>query len=177
MNIYLIGFRCTGKTSVGQRLAAALNWSFVDADAEIERDQGMSIQDIVQQQGWEAFRKMEQTVIAKLCRLREYVVATGGGVVLDDQNVHRMKRSGILIWLRATPDTIERRMAADPNTNRSRPALTAQGILNEIEETLWIRNPLYANAMDFWIDTDEAAVDDIGQRILDILNSDKWGVK
>ena len=72
-----------------------------------------------------------------------------------------MKKSGILVWLRATPETIKKRIVQDEKTEDQRPSLTAQGLLEEIEETLSNRNPLYENAMDFFVDTDSLSIDDI----------------
>ena len=110
MNIFLIGYRCTGKTSVGRNLAKSLGRPFFDADAEIVEEQGLNISEIVSQQGWDAFREMEKAIIKKMCALDDFVVATGGGVVLDDENIENMKKSGVLVWLKATPGTIKKRI-------------------------------------------------------------------
>ena len=83
MNVFLIGYRCCGKTSVGQALAKRLERRFVDADAELVKQQSAGISEIVSSQGWDAFRQMERKVINQLCATDDCVVATGGGVVLD----------------------------------------------------------------------------------------------
>ncbi len=166
MNVFMIGYRCTGKTSVGKSLALALGWTFIDADSELVKEQGQSISDIVSQHGWDAFRKMERDVIKRVCRLKDCVVATGGGAVLDEANVNQMKQNGILVWLKATPGTITKRMLADKHTRHYRPPLTSKGLDDEIKETLTSRGPYYEHAMDFFVDTDHADVEEICRIIL-----------
>jgi len=161
MNIYLIGYRCTGKTTVGRLLAQKLRWQILDSDIEIVKEQGIPISEIVERQGWVAFRRMEKNMIQKLSLLDRHVIATGGGVILNNENVYAMKKSGKLVWLRAKPETIHERMAMDADTENSRPALTDKGIFEEIEETLKIRNPIYETAMDIDIPTDQMAPEDI----------------
>lgn len=159
MNIYLIGYRCTGKTTAGTELARRLGRRFVDSDREVVRSHGMTIQHIVQAQGWEAFREKEKAVLGRICDDHHQVVATGGGVVLDEENVTRMKSSGRLIWLKASADTIGRRMAQDRQTDSLRPSLTSRGAADEIEETLQQRLSLYERAADIAVDTDEVTID------------------
>lgn len=168
MNIFLIGYRCAGKTSVGRSLANRLGCSFVDTDLELVKEQGVSISDIVSKRGWTAFRNIEKRVIQRACERDHQVVATGGGAVLDEENVKRMKDSGVLVWLRADIKTIEKRIIEDKTTRDFRPALTSKGSVKEIQETLLLRNPFYERAMEFFVDTDvmdvEAVCDTIIQR-------------
>lgn len=154
MNIFLIGYRCTGKTSVGQSLAKRLKRLFFDTDVEIVKEQGVNISDIVSKKGWDAFREMEKRMIRYACERDNQVVATGGGAVLDEQNVRRMKNSGVLVWLRADIKTIEKRIVGDSTTQDFRPALTSKGSIEEIRETLLARNSYYERAMHFFVDTD-----------------------
>jgi shikimate kinase len=169
MNIFLIGYRCTGKTSVGRCLANRLGRSFVDTDLELVKEQGVSISVIVSKRGWTAFRDIEKRVIQRACERDHQVVATGGGAVLDEANVKRMKDSGVLVWLRADIKTIEKRIIEDKTTQDFRPALTSKGSVKEIQETLLLRNPFYERAMDFFVDTGtmdiEAVCDTIIQKI------------
>lgn len=169
MNIFLIGYRCTGKSTVGKRVAEKLNWKFVDADAELVSDQGCSIARIVSQSGWKAFRRIEKAVLARLCQSKYQVIATGGGVVLDGENVRCMKENGPVIWLRAAPETVYNRMIQDKNTLASRPALTDGKLLDEIMETLSDRQPLYASAMSGFVDTDDKSADAVCAEILSVL--------
>jgi shikimate kinase len=171
MNIFLIGYRCTGKTFVGRSLAKRLELSFFDADSELVKEQGMNISEIVNRQGWDVFREMEKAVIKRVCSFDDHVVATGGGAVLDIENVRHMKESGTLVWLKATPETIKRRILQDKSTKDFRPALTSKGFVEEIEETLLRRNPYYENAMDIFIDANSIGIDKICNAIIKKLQS------
>ena len=169
MNLFLIGYRCTGKTSVGRCLAKRLGRSFFDTDLELVKEKGVNISDIVSKMGWDAFRDIEKRVIQCACERDNQVVATGGGAVLDEENIKRMKDSGVLVWLRAEIKTIEKRIVDDNTTRDFRPALTSKGSVEEIQETLLARNPYYERAMDFFVDTDvidiEAVCDTIIQNL------------
>ena len=170
MNIFLIGYRCTGKTSVGKSLAKSLGRPFLDADSELVKEQDLNISEIVRKQGWSAFREIESDIFKRVCTLDDHVVATGGGAVLNDKNVKHMKRSGKLVWLKATPETIKKRILQDKNTKDFRPPLTSKGSVEEIHETLLNRNPFYEKAMDFDVDTDDIGIDEVCHTIIKKLN-------
>lgn len=161
MNIYLIGYRCTGKTTVGELLSQKISWPILDADVELVKEQKRPISEIVEKEGWNSFRSIEKGIIRKLSCLNHHVIATGGGAVLDPENVGVMRTTGKVIWLKARPETIARRMVNDKSTGNNRPALTDKGIFDEIEETLNFRNPIYERAMDFSIDTDWMTIEEI----------------
>ncbi len=91
-NVFLIGYRCTGKSSVGKSLATRLGWPFIDTDSLLVSESGISIKEIVETHGWEIFRKMEHAVVKQVCIVDRRVVATGGGVVLNEANVNLMKK-------------------------------------------------------------------------------------
>jgi len=165
-NIFLIGYRCTGKSSVGRLLAAKLGWPFIDTDLLLVSENGVSIREIVEKQGWETFRKMEHDTVKQVCAQNRQVVATGGGVVLNPANEKLMKKNGCIVWLQAAPESIKSRMTQDPNTEAFRPLLTSRDIFTEIEETLAERNPLYRRAMDFCVQTDDWRVDEVCDIIL-----------
>ena len=158
MNIYLVGYRCSGKTTLGRALAAHIGWGFVDMDAQLAAEQGLSIAEMVRRKGWPAFRAAERELLARLARISDQVVGTGGGVILDPANVATMRFSGKVIWLRCRPETIGRRMSADPLTVDQRPALTGKGVMAEIKSVLDEREPLYRAAADITVDTDEIDV-------------------
>ena len=99
MNIVLIGYRCTGKSSIGELLSRRLKWGFVDTDELIEREAGLNIEDIVAKKGWDEFRRIEKEVVKKVSCFDSFVIATGGGVVLDPENVSRLQKNGWIIWL------------------------------------------------------------------------------
>ncbi len=173
MNLFLIGYRCTGKTTIGKSIAAAIDWSFVDADTMLVRECGKPIKEIVDTEGWETFRRMERSTLKQICTEDRQVVATGGGVVLDKANIKAMKTSGMVIWLGATAETIQKRMLQDKNTGNFRPALTDKGRMQEIEDMLLKRNPYYESASDFSLQTDDEPLNEISaiiiQRIKDKL--------
>lgn len=161
MNIYLIGYRCTGKTSVGKALANHLGWTFIDADIALVERYGITISEIVSTEGWDSFRNKESTVLKHLSALNDHVVATGGGVILRKENVALLKKSGVVIWLKASKETIKKRMLADEATKAQRPSLTEFDLDKEISETLTMRDPLYTDAMDFSVDTDALSISEL----------------
>ncbi len=174
MNLFLIGYRCTGKTTIGKSIADAIDWSFVDADIMLVRECGKHIKDIVDTEGWKAFRRRERSTLKQICTKKRQVVATGGGVVLDADNVEAMQTSGMVIWLGATAESIQKRMLQDKNTGNFRPALTDKGRMEEIEDMLLKRNPYYESASDFSIHTDDVPVDEITEIIIQRIK-DKIG--
>jgi shikimate kinase len=161
MNIFLIGYRCSGKTSVGRQLAEMLDWSFVDTDELIVQQVNASIAAFVEQHGWPAFRAKEGSTLARICLQDRQVVATGGGIILDPQNIRRMKERGWVVWLRVRPETALRRMRRDARTETFRPALSAQNMEVEIRETLNQRVFRYRQAMDFEVDSDRSSISEI----------------
>ena len=160
-NLFIIGYRCTGKSSVGKILAAKLGRSFVDTDSRVVAESGMSIKELVNSQSWGAFRRLEHGALKEICALTRQVVATGGGIVLNSDNIDLMKKSGKAIWLKATVETIKLRMKQDQASKGFRPALTSKGSYSEIKEILMERKPLYQRAMDFAVDTDDYGIDQI----------------
>jgi shikimate kinase len=153
MNLFLIGYRCTGKTSVGLRLARSLKMVFADTDETIQRERGMTIARLVEGYGWEDFRAEESRVLQELCRGQGRVVSTGGGIILSLRNRQRMRQAGMVVWLKASPQVIATRMAADPQSESQRPALTGLALSREIDTTLAERLPLYEAAAHFAVDS------------------------
>jgi shikimate kinase len=165
VNIYLIGYRCTGKTSVGRLLAGRIGWGFADSDAEICAPLGLSVTQIVARQGWDGFRRLEARAMGRLCGRDATVVATGGGVVLCAENVRLMKANGVVIWLQAAPATIAARLRADTGSGDQRPGLTSLDPDQEIVATLADRGPLYETAADFTVITDGLSVARVCDRV------------
>ena len=152
-------------------LSAKLGWPFIDTDSLVVSENGMSIRNIVISRGWEAFRRLEHIALQQVCTIDRRVVATGGGIVLDADNVKLMKKSGRIIWLRASSETIKARMLQDQASETLRPALTSTDSISEIEETLAERAPLYQRVMDFSVDTDHRGVDEICDFIIGRLKA------
>jgi len=173
MNIYLIGYRCTGKSSVGKLLAANLGMKFTDTDVELVNRAKKSISEIVEKSGWDEFRRIEKNIIRELSALEKHVVATGGGAVLDGDNTVYMKKTGIVVWLRATSLTIRERIKKDHGTKDFRPALTEKGTFGEIDEILLTRNRFYEEAMDFYIDTDYLDIGGVCRDIIKLIETAK----
>ena len=169
MNIYLIGYRGTGKTTLGKALASRLGWRFIDSDDEVVNSSGMTIRELVAKKGWPAFRDQERQTIKRIGKMEKCIVATGGGIVLDPTNVLRMQASGKVVWLKAQPETIKARLLEDSSTEDVRPALTDKDLETEIIETLIAREPLYRKAMDFEFDTDNIDIDTLSEQVLKAL--------
>ena len=142
-NLILIGYRGTGKTTVGRRLAERLDWAFVDADDAVERAAGKSIAEIFAADGETAFRDLEQQTVAELTQRPNTVVSLGGGAVLRSENRAAIRAGGTVVWLTASPTTIHARINADATTGARRPNLTSQGGLAEIKQLLHQREAFY----------------------------------
>lgn len=153
-SIALIGFRATGKSTVGEILARKLGRSFIDMDRRLVHDAGRDITAWVKERGWDSFRRAESGLL-ELIRLREaLVVATGGGIVLDPQNREALRKDFSTVWLKATQQTICARLNSDPESPLTRPALSCLPLGEEIERMLSEREPLYSQVADIAIDTE-----------------------
>ena len=177
MNLFLIGYRCTGKTTLGKLLASKLGLKFVDADRMLHKETGLEIATFVRRRGWSAFRKKEMDVICRLSQSNGQVIATGGGVVTIPDNVTTMRSNGLVIWLRASVDTIRQRMLVDNTTAESRPSLTEQGALAEIELVTKEREPLYKAAAHLSILTDDLTVDEAVHAIIKMISVHKQAIR
>jgi shikimate kinase len=169
MVITLIGYRGTGKSTVGPRLAARLGFSFLDADPEIERRAGKSIRQIFADSGEAEFRRLEADFLREQLGRERLVLAPGGGAVLNDAVRERMTAAGPVVWLTAPAEVIVQRMAEDATSTERRPALTALGPREEIEQLLASRTPIYAQAASIVIETSGKRVDTIVDEILSAL--------
>lgn len=165
MNIFLIGFRCTGKTTVGQILAARLKKHFVDTDQQFVSESGLSIEKAVARFGWDYFRQWEKEIIIRLCSEKEQVVATGGGAIMNPASVAKMNQSGKVIWLRAMEDTVLRRMARDQGTSSARPSLTGRSHAEEVKVVMAQRTPHYRKVADYEVMTDRRSPESIANKI------------
>ena len=170
MHIVLIGYRGTGKSAVGRRLADKLRMPFYDTDELVERAAGMSIRDMVAEEGWVYFRKRESEVIRKLALLQRGVVATGGGAVLDQGNCDILKKYGLLIWLTAEVMTKVERMRDDATSKERRPSFLHDDTFRETEDVLKERLPVYRWLADFSLDTKGKNIDEIVNAVCEFLN-------
>ena len=166
MNLYLVGYRCTGKSSVGRLLAKSMAWTFVDMDHELVTEAGMPIEEMVDSRGWKYFREREGKLLQRLSQATKQVISTGGGVVTVPENIAIMRDSGKVVWLHASPDTIAARMEEDSNTAGQRPPLHGNDSVVEIEEILAERLPLYDEAMNLQVETDDLSVEEVSESII-----------
>lgn len=167
----LIGYRATGKTTLAKLLAQALGWEWIDADTEIERAAGKSIARIFAEDGEPAFRDLEAKIIDDLCQRERLVLATGGGAPLREETRRALRAAGKVVWLRATPETIHARMAADTTTAERRPSLTNHAPLEEITRLLAYREPMYRETADFVVDTEGRSPGELTDDILRLTGS------
>lgn len=167
--VVLVGLRCSGKTIVGKLAAQKLGWEFVDADEELVRREGRSIADIFKSDGQPAFRAIEKNVLADLCERPRLVIATGGGAVLDPENVRVMREGSLVVHLDASPEILCARMARDPVTGEQRPALSDMDALSEMKAMAAKRAPLYASARHVAIDTEAVGPGEASDRIVSTL--------
>ena len=166
MNIYLIGYRCSGKTKAGKSIAGVLNRQFIDTDLKVVEEEGMTISEIVDKNGWDFFREKESEVLRKVCNHDKQVIATGGGIVLNKENIINMKKNGTIVWLKVTFATVKKRIMLDTKTKDFRPSLTSKKLDEEIKETLLLRKPYYEKAIDFSIDTDNLDIDGVCKAVI-----------
>jgi shikimate kinase len=170
VQIILIGYRCTGKSSVGRKLAERFNLPFYDTDKMIVDRIGKTIKALVAEKGWEAFRQEEKKVIREISFLENAVIALGGGAILDPENRTWVKGRGPVIWLTAGLDTILNRMSADPLNTENRPELSGKEWRDEIRETMAHRTPLYQQLADFEVDTEGKTIEAVTTEILAEMN-------
>ncbi|KHE90431.1 MAG: shikimate kinase [Candidatus Scalindua rubra] len=170
MNIVLIGFRGTGKSTVGRLLANRLERDFVDSDKYIESATGKTIKSIFEEDGEESFRKIEADTIAELSKADNKVISAGGGAVLKEENVRNLKDNGFLVLLEATPEIIHNRITQDEKTTQQRPSLTDKKPLDEIKHLIEQRKHAYKNAADFTINTSYVSCEDIVSEIIIMVN-------
>ena len=163
MNIYLVGFMATGKTCVGRELAAKRKMRFLDLDDLIELKEKRSISDIFTQDGESWFRRIEKRVLKEVAREEGFVVACGGGIVIDPENIKIMKESGVVVCLEASPGVILKRTVGTSH----RPLLNVCNPMEQVEHLLKLRAPFYARA-DYAIDTSKLSVEQVTQKIIGI---------
>ena len=124
--VILIGFRASGKTSVGKKLARELGFRFIDLDDEIEKSLNKSIRELVEENGWEEFRKIEKEFLRKFGEEERVVLALGGGAVLHQREMEELKKRGTVIWLYADPEKVIERIKKDSKSFSQRPSLTGK---------------------------------------------------
>lgn len=163
-NIVLIGFMGAGKTEVGRRLAEKLEMNFVDIDDLIETKAGMKITQIFSEFGESYFRGLERKEVEYISNLTNYVIASGGGTVLNKDNMDALKRQGIFIYLKASAEVIFERTRYSAH----RPLLENVSPYDQIKRLLSYRTPFY-EASDYTIDTSNLNIDQVVDKIIELL--------
>ena len=167
-NIVLTGFMGTGKTLVGQALAKRLNRQFIEVDSKIEQLAGKSISDIFKDNGEIYFRELEIGAVKQAAAGKKQVIACGGGVVLNTINIDRLRETGVIINLVASPQMILKRTSGNAG---SRPLLDVQQPAGRIRELLKFRKPFYDKAADLIINTSKLNIDTVADKIIDRLKN------
>lgn len=160
-NIALIGFMAVGKSAVGRKLARRLKRRFVDLDKTIEKGAGAKIRDIFQAKGERYFRRLEKETLASVLASDGQVISTGGGIVMDEDNLRLLQQRSLLICLRADLNTILRRAGS----GKQRPLLMAGDRVERIEELLRQREKYYAHAQ-IHVDTSNLTVDEVVDKVI-----------
>ncbi len=162
-NIYLVGFMGTGKTCVGKELARKKKRQFLDLDDLIELREKRTIADIFAHEGEPYFRRREAKVLKEVAREKGFVVACGGGIVINPDNIKVMRESGQIICLAAEPEVILKRTQGYAH----RPLLNVKDPKKQIELLLKLRAPYYAQA-DKIIDTSKLSVKEVIDKIVEL---------
>ena len=162
MSIVLIGYRGSGKTSIGKRLADRLWQKCVDTDALIVEKAGKSIADIFANEGEAKFREIEHEVVREVAAMKDVVIALGGGAPMSEENRRIIKEAGHrVIYLKCEPEELLKRIHADPDTPKSRPNLTEfGGGIEEISKVLAEREPIYRQMADAELEVTDLSPDE-----------------
>ncbi len=185
-HLLLVGMMGAGKTTVGRRLASRLGRRYVDSDSEVESATGRTVRELFEEGGEQAFRPLESEALAAAVRSpNPVVVGVAGGAVLDPANRALLARSGTVVWLRAAPETLVRRIARRtappggaggkaqyPSSHRRdhRPLLEhdPESVLRRLAEE---RSPLYEDVADVVVDVDDVGAAEVVDRVLDALRA------
>jgi shikimate kinase len=152
-----------GKSEVAKILADKLGMSYVDIDDKIEKTARKTITAIFEEEGEDAFRQLERSVTREIAAKEGQVIACGGGTVLNDENLNNLRKTSVLILLKAEPEAILDRVKA---TGDSRPLLNVADRLKRIRELLSFRNPRYMKSADIMIDTSYLKPEQVAEEIV-----------
>jgi shikimate kinase len=170
--VTLVGYRGCGKTTVARLVSRRLGLPLIDADDVLEARAGRSIAAVIAARGEAAFRDLESEVLAEVLAGPPVVLATGGGVVLRQDNRARLRSSvRPVVWLRAAAGVIRSRLAADPTTMSRRPGLTGADPLAEVADALAARESLYSEVADIAFDTSSDPPEGVAERIVEWLDA------
>ena len=166
-NIILIGAMGVGKSTIGKRLAKRLAIEFYDSDEEIIKKTGVDIATIFEYEGEKGFREREEKIIGELCKLKNIVLATGGGSILSMKNRELLKKTGVVFYLKASIETLLKRTGNE----HSRPLLKTFSKRETVSDLLEQRTPIYESAAHYTINTDRHTVNWTAKQILKIIQN------
>lgn len=170
-NIYLCGMIGSGKTTIGRRLAEALEWPFCDLDREMDRILGYSFHRLVQEQGWVAFRELEYSICKRLARRERTLICLGGGTVRYEWNMDVLRGTGFFVLLTASLDELVRRVR-----NEQRPRVNAGASLEEDLRTIWEQSEeKYRRAADQVVDTEGKSIEAVVAELLAVVRRERPG--
>ncbi|MFP3915059.1 MAG: shikimate kinase [Actinomycetota bacterium] len=165
--LWLVGMMGSGKSTVGSRVAERLGLDFVDTDDLVTSVTESTISDLWSARGEETFRRLERQMIASAAAGEPVVVATGGGVVLETENITAMRKSGLVVWLKASPEVLAERIGRDSTrpllATSDDPVAALRSLLDEREES-------YIEAAHAVVDTDHRPVPEIVETVLALWN-------
>lgn len=176
MHLYLIGYRGSGKSTVGRLLAQRLSRPYVDSDDLIESESGMSIKDIFANHGELWFRDLESKIVSQVAASAEpTIVSLGGGAILREASQAVIKSTGKCVWLRARAEYLFERIQSDQATQLRRPNLSQIGGFSEVADILAKRTPIYDRLSDLTVVVEGKTPDEICDEISDCINSASAG--
>jgi len=169
--LVLIGYRGTGKSTVGRIVAERTQAPFADADTVLEHAAGQSIRSIFEAEGEDGFRRREAAILLHLTaaspELTGGILSTGGGAILQETNRRAFRQFGLVVWLTADHDTLARRLARSQHASADRPPLTAEGTLEEVATVLAARTPIYREAADVEVVSAGRSVHEVADSVIE----------
>ncbi len=174
MNIVLIGYRGSGKSTVAQILADKTGMKKISSDEIIESRAGMTINEFVKKNGWSAFRNLEESVIREISEMDGIIIDTGGGVILRQSNIDALRKNGTIFFLNAEAKILAERIKSE----NTRPSLThGKEPWEEVEDVLKERLPLYKKAAQHIIETGDIPPERVAEIILRIIKNLQYNNK
>ena len=167
MKVILLGYRASGKSTVGKLVSDQLQWPLWDIDRGIELKSGLSLTELYQQTGENGFRQIEAEVVAEMCANDQCVIAFGAGTIIQPHNERLARVASLMVYLKLSAEQLWQRIVADPKSAATRPNLSSGGI-EEVVEMLARRAPTYERCANMTLDgqlTPEKLVDKIVERV------------
>lgn len=164
-HLYLIGYRGSGKTTVGRCAADKLKLPFVDTDELVEERSGQPIPELFATLGENSFRDLETSAIRSASIREPSVISLGGGAILRSENRELLKTTGFTVWLQASAEQLAARLSEDEAQGKRRPSLTSLGTLGEIATVLKQREPLYRESSDLVLQTATSSPTELASQI------------